>query len=142
MGLTGGAFKNKTVFSGLRVSVASSDVPKFDRDISGVYTLLDRCGTANGALHKRNSGSEEGTLPLPPLFMLMDPHRTNDSEDGFVFSISRRRHQYGEARPIIAKLDPLWRQSSNEQEEEVTCSIPCKWVRAENIHLMVSRHFI
>ncbi len=134
LGLTEDAFKNKMIFSHLRVSVANSDIPKLDRDISGVYTLYDRCGTANGALHKRSS--DEGTLP--PLFMLMDPHRTSDSEDSFVFSISRRRHQYGEARPIVAKLSPSWRQSSNEEEEEVSCRIPCKWVRAENVHLMVS----
>ncbi|PBK69223.1 hypothetical protein ARMSODRAFT_913635 [Armillaria solidipes] len=135
LGLTEDAFKNKMIFSRLRVSVANSDIPKLDRDISGVYTLYDRCGTANGALHKRSS--DEGTLP--PLFMLMDPHRTSDSEDSFVFSISRRRHQYGEARPIVAKLSPSWRQSSNEEEEEVSCRIPCKWVRAENVHLMASQ---
>ncbi|KAG7445040.1 uncharacterized protein BT62DRAFT_1007412 [Guyanagaster necrorhizus] len=135
LGLTDDTFKNKTVFSSLRVSVTNSDVPKLDRDISGLYALLDRCGTANGALHKRTS--EKGTLP--PLFMLMDPQRTSDSEDSFVFSISRRRHQYGEARPIIAKLDPSWRQSSNEEEKEVSCCIPCKWVRAENIHLIASQ---
>lgn len=134
LGLTGEEFKNMMVHSQISVDVPRSQVANFDRDVSGTYTLLDKCGTANGALHKK-----EGTaIGSPPLFMLLDPHRTNDSEDCFVFSISKRRYEYGESRPIVAKLDTTWRQSSDDGDQEVSCHLPCKWVSSDSVKLEVS----
>lgn len=136
LGLTSEEFKNKLVYSEIQVTVSPDDVPDLERDISGKYVLLDKCGTANGALHKRLEGDENSKLP--PLFMLFDPHRTNDSEDCFVFSISTRRIEYQECRPIVCKLDPSWRQSSREEEEAVICHLPFKWVHAPAVQLQVS----
>ena len=138
LGLVGEDFKNKLVYSRLKVSVALEDIPKLDRDISGIYSLLDKCGTANGALHKK---VDNDSTDLPPLFMLFDPHRTNDSEDCFVFSISIRRLEYQECRPIICKLDTSWRQSSTDDEEVVPCRLPFKWVPADSVHLQVGSSF-
>ncbi|KAF9045664.1 hypothetical protein BDZ89DRAFT_1058637 [Hymenopellis radicata] len=134
LGLTKPEFKDKKVFPQLQVTVRTEDLKNFDRDISGVYTLLEQCGTANGALHKRELEGEA----LPPLFMLLDPHRTNDSEDSFVFSTSRRRHQFGESRPIIAKLFSKWRPSSEEGPQTVQCCIPFMWVASSNVSLSAS----
>ncbi|KAF9038468.1 hypothetical protein BJ165DRAFT_1352302 [Panaeolus papilionaceus] len=137
LGLTSEEFKNKLVYSEIQVTVSPDDVPDLERDISGKYVLLDKCGTANGALHKRLEGDENSKLP--PLFMLFDPHRTNDSEDCFVFSISTRRIEYQECRPIVCKLDPSWRQSSREGEEAVICHLPFKWVHAPAVQLQMSK---
>ena len=134
LGLIGEEFKNKLVYSKVKVTVDHSDVQRLDRDISGVYTLLDKCGTANGALHRRI----EADTTLPPLFMLFDPHRTDDSEDCFVFSISTRRLEYRECRPIVCKLDPSWRQSATDEEEIVTCNLPFKWTSSDAVTLEAS----
>ncbi|KAJ3514723.1 hypothetical protein NLJ89_g2214 [Agrocybe chaxingu] len=131
LGLIGEKFKTKMVYPQLKIQVESGDVDKLDRDISGVYTLLDKCGTANGALHKMQSEATD----LPPLFMLFDPHRTNDSKDCFVFSISTRRLEYEECRPIIGQLDPKWRQSSKEEEQTVSCHLPFKWVESKSVSI-------
>ena len=133
LGLVAEEFKSKLVYSKLQITVPPSGVQKLDRDISGVYSLLDKCGTANGALHRKDETDEK----LPPLFMLFDPHRTNDSEDCFVFSISTRRLEYQEARPIVCKLDPTWRQSSKMEEEAVECHLPCTWVPTSAVDLKV-----
>ncbi|KAF7309902.1 Helicase C-terminal domain-containing protein [Mycena indigotica] len=122
LGLTGDDYKDKKVMSQLKVSVSDEDLDKFDRDISGVYTLLDKCGTANGALHKKEATTEEANLP--PLFLLLHPQRTSDDDDCFVFSISRRRYEYGESRPIVAVLDSKWRQSNSTTEKSVKCRVP------------------
>lgn len=127
-------FKNKMVYPHVKVTVASDDITKLDRDISGTYQLLEKCGTANGALHKK---IEAETSNLPPFFMLFDPHRTNDAEDCFVFSISTRRLEYQECRPIVCKLDPSWRQSATEGEETVTCHMPFKWAVVDTVELIV-----
>jgi hypothetical protein len=133
LGLVGEEFKSKLVYSKLKITVPQSNVQKLDRNISGVYSLLDKCGTANGALHRK----DETDNKLPPLFMLFDPHRTNDSEDCFVFSISTRRLEYQESRPIVCKLDPTWRQSSKEEEQTVECQLPCTWVSTSAVDLKV-----
>jgi hypothetical protein len=122
------------VYSSLKVTVPKEKIDRFDRDITGVYTLLDKCGTANGALHKKQGQDAN----LPPLYMLFDPHRTNDSEDAFVFSISTRRTEFKESRPIICKLDPKWRQTSKDSEQSVSCHLPCRWVPSDIVKLKVS----
>ncbi|EAU90488.2 DNA repair protein rad8 [Coprinopsis cinerea okayama7 len=133
LGLMGAAHKDKKVFSSIKMSVPKEHVESLDRDISGEYVLLDRCGTANGALHKKvPTAADEG---LPPLFMLFDPHRTNDSEDCFVFSSIIRRLEYRETRPMVCKLDPSWRQSDTEGEQKVRVYLPWKWVKQPAVGL-------
>jgi hypothetical protein len=134
LGLTEDEFKDKLVHSKLQVTVSADVVKKFDRDVSGVYTLLDKCGTANSALHKKEMTANESTLP--PLFLLMHPQRTSDDDDSFVFSISRRRYAYGESRPIIAQLDPKWRQSNENNAKQVTCRVPI-WKTGKSVKLQV-----
>ncbi|RDX49190.1 hypothetical protein OH76DRAFT_561350 [Lentinus brumalis] len=134
LGLTGDEFRNKEVHARLEVSVPEEQRSFFDRDISGLYTLIDKCGTANSALHKREQTAQDGNLP--PVFLLLDPTRCGEpSGDSFVFSTSTRRYEYGESRPIIAMLEPKWRQSDTEGTQNVKCLIPCKWVEASAVKL-------
>ncbi|KAJ7255504.1 hypothetical protein B0H12DRAFT_1113809 [Mycena haematopus] len=135
LGLVEDQFKDKLVHSKLQVTVPPDVVGKFDRDVSGVYVLLDKCGTANGALHRKEMTANESMLP--PLFLLMHPQRTSDDDDCFVFSISKRRYAYGESRPIIAMLDPKWRQSSESGVKQVPCRVPI-WKKTESITLQPS----
>ena len=136
LGLTGEEFRNKQVHARLEISVPESQRSLFDRDVSGVYTLIDKCGTANSALHKREPTAQDGNLP--PIFLLLDPTRCGEpSGDSFVFSTSTRRYEYGESRPIIAMLEPKWRQSDVEGTQSVKCLIPCKWIEASGVKLMV-----
>lgn len=134
-----GSYKDRKVYSQIEISVPESAKPLFDRDISGVYTLFDKCGTATSALHKKNAKAEENDLPA--LFFFLDPSRSGTvDEDPFVFSISTRRYQFGETRPIVAKLDPKWRQKQVKGEaSSVVCNIPCVWVTASTVVLAVSR---
>ncbi|KAI0738504.1 hypothetical protein C8Q80DRAFT_1113269 [Daedaleopsis nitida] len=135
LGLQGDEFKNKVVHATLEVSVPDGQRAFFDRDISGVYTLIDKCGTANSALHKRASTKEDSHLP--PIFLLLDPTRCGEpTGDSFVFSTSTRRYEYGESRPIIATLDSKWRQSDMEGTQSVKCFVPCRWAGAANVKLI------
>jgi hypothetical protein len=135
LGLIGDEFRDRVVFNQLKITVPTDHKEKFDRDITGVYTLLDKCGTANGALHRRVDAEDDNQRP--PLFMLLDPQRCGDSEDSFVFSISKRRYEYGESRPIICKLDPKWRQSDYKGEKTVSCYLHSLWMHAESVKLKV-----
>ncbi|KIP07147.1 hypothetical protein PHLGIDRAFT_431623 [Phlebiopsis gigantea 11061_1 CR5-6] len=133
LGLQGAEFREKTVHSRLEISVSEEDADKLDRDISGTYVLLDRCGTANSALHKKVSTAEDEHLP--PVFMMLDPSRCGAAEDdAFVFSISKRRLEYGESRPVICQLDSKWRQSNNVTET-INCRIPYQWVESSATRL-------
>ena len=136
LGLQAKEFAEKMVYSQLEINVTDG-VEQLDRDISGTYMLLDKCGTANAALHKRQPSA--GEEDLPPIFMLLDPSRCGSpSEDGFVFSISIRRYEYGETRPIIASLEPKWRQSSVDGKQTVKCNIPYQWADSATVRLTVS----
>ncbi|KAI0675815.1 hypothetical protein C8Q78DRAFT_1006678 [Trametes maxima] len=117
LGLTGDEFRTKSVHAQLDVRVPAEHRALFDRDISGNYTLIDRCGTANASLHKRTPTAADGNAP--PLFLLLDPTRCGEpTEDSFVFSTSTRRYEYGESRPITVK-----------------CIVPCKWVEATDVKM-------
>ncbi|KAG6868739.1 hypothetical protein C0993_011318 [Termitomyces sp. T159_Od127] len=136
LGLANKEFSTKKVFSALRITVPSDKAELFDRDISGTYDLLEKCGTANGALHKKQPTTDE--VALPPVFLFLDPHRTDDSKDCFVFSTSKRRYEYGESRPIICKLTNSWRQSNEGGEQDIPCYIPSKWVSTDIVNLQAS----
>ena len=130
-------YKDRVVFPQLEITVPNGSKTLFDRDISGSYNLLDKCGTACSALHRREDNDNEKNLPS--LFLFLDPTRTGEySEDPFVFSTSKRRYQFGETRPIVCRLDPKWRQSSvTEEGKSVKCHIPCAWVKTQGVKLQV-----
>ncbi|KAI6113021.1 hypothetical protein F5141DRAFT_1195546 [Pisolithus sp. B1] len=134
LGLLDDKFKNKRVHSHLNISVPEHQKSLFDRDISGTYALLDKCGTACGALHKRVESAD--CESSPPLFMMLDPTRCGDvKDDSFLFTSSMRRYEYGESRPIICKLAPSWRQSDAEGDQSVACHIPVLWTDSNIVTL-------
>ncbi|KIL69305.1 hypothetical protein M378DRAFT_190475 [Amanita muscaria Koide BX008] len=136
LGLMGENFKSQKVYSELHIKVPTDAIKLLDRDISGTYTLLEKCGTANGGLHQRRASGEDGDMP--PLFLLFDPHRTDDSQDFFVFSISIQRLEYLESRPIVCRLDASWQLSDKSEEQSVAAHIPYKWVPVKKAKLKAS----
>lgn len=139
LGLLGEDFREARIHSHLKITVPADKVSLLDRDVSGTYALLDKCGTACSALHKRESTPED--VELPPLFMMLDPTRCGDSkDDAFIFTTSIRRYDYGEFRPIVCKLAGSWRQSDVPGDESVTCHIPLLWVSSDKVSLQVSLH--
>lgn len=139
LGLLGEEFREARVHSHLKVTVPAEKVSLLDRDISGTYTLLDKCGTACGALHKREPTPED--VDLPPLFMMLDPTRCGDpKDDAFVFTSTIRRYEYSEFRPIVCKLAGSWRQSDVQGDQSITCHIPLLWVSSDKVSFQVSLH--
>ncbi|KAF8574267.1 hypothetical protein K439DRAFT_1665489 [Ramaria rubella] len=132
LGLLGATFKDRYVHAQVQVTVPTNQISLLDRDISGVYTYLPQCGVANSSLHKKLG--DDATLP--ELFFFIDPTRCGEiTEDAFVFSISKRRYEFGETRPIICRLNSKWRQSDTEECETVACHVPYVWVSAPNVRL-------
>ncbi|KAG5191769.1 hypothetical protein JKP88DRAFT_294934, partial [Tribonema minus] len=108
-------------WSHVDVSIPEDAKQHLDADISGRYKLLDKCGGARSALHKRvaalggaeddgSSGGGGAAEPAaPPLFLFQDPTRCGDPEDdSFVFAREHRRLAFNEQRVHIAVLDEGW----------------------------------
>lgn len=136
LGLLEEEFREKCVHSQLKISVPKGRTSLFDHDISGTYVLLDKCGTACSSLHRKVV--DAGGDSVSPLFMMLDPTRSgNAKDDSFVFTTSIRRYEYGESRPIVAKLAPSWRPSDLEGNRSVVCHVPVFWVNSDRVSLQV-----
>ena len=140
LGLQGDEFKERRVYSQLRISIdEDSESSVLERDISGLYTLFDRCGTANGGLHKKEATKDEDDLP--PLYFFLDPLRCADpTEDPYVFSISKSRYEFEEIRPTICALDPKWRQITavEGKDRAIDAHVTSVWSKSEEVTLQVS----
>jgi hypothetical protein len=135
LGIVVKALAEKMVWKRLRIEYKDGNHVNhpFDRDITGIYEYLPKCGTASNSLHKRVKDSEGRDVDptQPSLFFFLDPTRCREgSWDSFVFSTSMRRYEYEENRPIVAKLNPEWRQS-DRPVTEAKCSVDWSWVSAE-----------
>ena len=139
LGLQAEEFKERRVASQLHISVdEDSDASVLERDIAGLYTLFDRCGTANSGLHKKEPTADE--TDLPPLYFFLDPLRCADpTEDPYVFSISKIRYEFGETRPIICTLDPKWRQITavNGRHPTISAHVSSVWSKSKEVALQV-----
>ncbi|TPX64723.1 hypothetical protein SpCBS45565_g05673 [Spizellomyces sp. 'palustris'] len=123
-------------WSQLEISGIPADARVYlDRDLSGTYDLLEKCGTAMNALHKkRQASADEQKLPL---FLFFDPQPCGEqSGDTFIFSTNARRLPYGEIRVVNATLDPKWRPSSVDGPQSVACHVKGKWATLECARLV------
>ncbi|CAE6412947.1 unnamed protein product [Rhizoctonia solani] len=112
-----GQFRDKNVWRTLKLECG--DFP----EVEGSYRLLDKCGTAAGALHVRENN--DGA----PTYLFFDPSRGGDvTLDSFVIARTTRRLEHGESRPIITKLSSRWRPKDVE-EETVKCNVTEKWMK-------------
>jgi hypothetical protein len=114
-----GKFRDKFVWRKLCLEGDGLD------DVGGEYRLLEKCGTAAGSLHIRETASNG-----PPTYLFFDPSRGGDfSNDGFVIARTTRRLEHGETRPVVMKLSSRWRPKDVE-EEAVKFTVGAKWVKA------------
>ncbi|ORX34744.1 hypothetical protein BD324DRAFT_131575 [Kockovaella imperatae] len=132
LGLQGDLGKSKR-WSKLEVSVPAEASRALDRDLSGTYELLPKCGQAMTSLHKKiSTGGDDG---LAQIFFFFDPTRCGEpEEDCFVFSTRTERLDAGVERPIIASLSKKWRESAKEHET-VRLDIRGGWVKCDSAHL-------
>ena len=139
LGLQADEFKERRVYSQLQISVnEDSEASVLEREITGLYTLFDRCGTANSGLHKKEPAADE--VDLPPLYFFLDPLRCADPiEDPYVFSISKIRYEFGETRPVVCTLDPKWRQITtvDGKHSKVDAHVSSVWSKSKEVALQV-----
>ena len=136
LGLTTKELKNKRVWKQLFITLEDPTCAnRFNRDVQGTYLYLPKCGAAGGSLHKQIkdiNGNPQGS-DNPDLFFFLDPTRSRDpSWDPFVFSTNKRRLEFKEYRPVVASLDPSWRQS-DAANRVVKCHIAVEWVAAPEL---------
>ena len=128
-----GEFDGKARWSQLKITVPPEAEKALDRNLSGTYTLLPKCGQAMTSLHKKEMSSSE--IDLPPLFMFLDPTRCGEADDDpYVFSTSVERLNFGTERTVIATLNPKWRESSKEAEK-VRLDVRGGWVVYKEAHM-------
>lgn len=143
--------QDERVWQRIQVEVADEGIVRhLDTDIRGEYELRPDCGTANGALHQRVSGSYPDGL-----FLFLDPDRTSREPhmDEFVFANDPRRLSLGEHRYVFATLGHIlneprvesdtagptkWRPSSVAGPQMVSCSTHGEWVSWDNARLEVA----
>ncbi|OCF44062.1 DNA repair protein Rad8 [Kwoniella heveanensis CBS 569] len=132
LGLQGGLEKTKR-WSQLEFVLPDQAEKALDRKLSGIYTLLPKCGQAMHSLHKKEPDSaDEG---LEQLYFFLDPTRCGDSEDdSYVFSTSTERVDFGTERAVIAVLEPRWRENSKEKQN-VRLDVRGGWVTCDEAHL-------
>lgn len=137
LGLLADEFKAKRVWKYLDVKVEDEAKDYLDKNISGRYHLIDRCGCASNSLHK-----QEGNH----MYLFLDPKRCTGAEaDCFVFSVSQRRYIFGETRPIAARVNARWRQFGQARENgkvvktmSTKCTVQGKWVPVTQLRLCAS----
>jgi hypothetical protein len=128
-----GDFDGTKRWEKVEIEVPEAARKVLDRDVSGIYTLLPKCGQAMVSLHKQEN--DEAATDVAPLFLFLDPTRCGEADDdSYVFSTSTERLDFGTERAVIATLDPKWRESS-KQEEKVTLNVRGGWVVCDEAHL-------
>lgn len=136
-GLENRIFKDHYVWSSLQfrwpAASTQSGVPVANH-IVGRYDLLPHCGTACGSLHiKQRSSVIESQEPV---FLFLDPAPFgNVSYDPFVFATQHHKLRLGEAREVLANVDPSWQPSATDIVSQVTCEVPSKWIPTIEIRL-------
>lgn len=126
-----GSFAGKTRWTQIALDTPPEAARALDRNLSGTYTLLAKCGQAMSSLHVK----EPADKGQPPLYFFFDPTRCGDaSEDRYVFSTSIERLDYTMERGVIASVDPKWRESE-KASQSVKLTIEGGWVPCTITHL-------
>lgn len=128
-----GDYQGTTRWSQVEFVVPEAATKALDRNLSGTYTLLPKCGQAMVSLHKKEPDSADKVLPQ--LYFFFDPTRCGEAEDDqYVFSTSTERLDFGIERAVIARLDPKWRESS-KASELVQLEVRGGWVSCKEAHM-------
>jgi hypothetical protein len=118
-----GKYATETVFPTLEIEVPEEHRSSLALPIAGLYTWHPDCGTAQSSLHIKKP-NEKGDAEVR--FFIHQDKIGNSSEDRFVFTGARDSGRLGfeQYRPIVAKLDPSWRQGDDDPSQSVELTIP------------------
>lgn len=125
------AYAEDQRWSKVEVRIPAEAEQALERSLSGVYTLLPKCGQAQASLHKHEGDSDN------PIFLYLNSSRTGNAlDDEYIFSTSIERIDYGTEREVIASLDRRWREKAGTSESTTTTLIVNGgWVFADDAKL-------
>lgn len=119
-------YANTKVWTRILVEGSSQVVTVLDFDVRGVYAFLPECGTALGALYRK-----EATANTPPMFLFLDPMKIGPpDEDACVFAIEHSRLSGYDVRMTIAELSPTWRSLNVTPYRQDVTAFCRRWVKA------------
>ncbi|OQE39104.1 hypothetical protein PENCOP_c007G07200 [Penicillium coprophilum] len=130
-GLKGARFVDGKVWDSLFVEGPDQDITALDFDVRGIYQLLPDCGTALGALYRK-----EATVHAPRLFLFLDPTKTGPpDEDACVFAIDHSRLLGYDVRITIAELSSSWRSLNVTSDSQDVKAFSRRWAKAPEAQL-------
>ncbi|CAG7963452.1 unnamed protein product [Penicillium olsonii] len=131
-GLKKAEFRDTKVWSTLLVEIEGSSAV-LDHGVSGVYHFLPDCGTALGAMYKREATNHE-----PAMFLFLDSAKIGlPEDDACVFSLDHSRLPGYEVRMTVAELDPSWRSSQVTREPTSVSAFYRQWIQAPGAELSI-----
>ncbi|KAJ5788714.1 hypothetical protein N7457_003704 [Penicillium paradoxum] len=130
-GLKDADYENGKVWTRISVELPEKDVAILEFDIRGIYTFLPECGTALGALYRK-----EATATVPPIFLFLDPMKVGPpDEDACVFALDHSRLPGYDVRMTIAELSPTWRSLNVKPDLEEVTAFCRRWANAPQARL-------
>ncbi|CAI7647065.1 unnamed protein product [Penicillium viridicatum] len=130
-GLKAAKFVDAKVWDSILVEGSSHDVAVLDHDVRGTYKFLPDCGTALGALYRK-----EATAHAPPMFLFLDPMKTGPpDEDACVFALDHSRLPGYDVRMTIAELSPAWRSLDVTPDSKDVTAFCRRWAEAPKAQL-------
>lgn len=130
-GLKAAKFVDAKVWDSILVEGSSQDVAVLDHDVRGSYQFLPDCGTALGALYRK-----EATAHAPPMFLFFDPMKTGPpDEDACVFALDHSRLPGYDVRMTIAELSPAWRSLDVTPDSKDVTAFCRRWAKAPEAQL-------
>ncbi|KGO52427.1 Zinc finger, RING-type [Penicillium expansum] len=130
-GLKAAKFVDGKVWDSIFVEGSNQDVAVLDLDVRGIYKFLPDCGTALGALYKK-----EATAHVPPMFLFLDPTKTGPpDEDACVFALYHSRLPGYDVRMTIAELPSTWRSLDVTLDSQDVKAFCRQWAKAPRAQL-------
>lgn len=130
-GLKAAKFVDGKVWDSIFVEGLDQDVAVLDFDVRGIYQFLPDCGTALGALYKK-----EATARAPQMFLFLDPAKTGPpDEDACVFALDHSRLPGYDVRMTIAELSSAWRSLNATLDSQVVKAFCRRWAKVTKAQL-------
>ncbi|KAG0153373.1 hypothetical protein PDIDSM_5226 [Penicillium digitatum] len=130
-GLKAARFVDGKAWDSIFVEGLDQDVTVLDFDVRGIYHFLPECGTALGALYRK-----QATARSPPIFLFLDSTKTGPpDEDACVFSLDHSRLPGYDVRMTIAELSSAWRSLDVTLDSQDVKAFCRRWVKAPRVQL-------
>jgi hypothetical protein len=132
-GLKGAKFVDQKVWTALFVEGSDENLADLDHDVRGIYEFLCECGTALGAMYRK-----EATGNSPRTFLFLDPTKTGlPDDDACVFATDHSRLPGYEVRVTIAELSPTWRSVNVTADSQDVTAFCRRWAKVPEAKLIL-----